>query len=122
MRSYETFLLALTTFALVVAAIPTADRVEALKTRADQGTKPCGPHVPSWPLTPFNWNAAKTDENLRIWRKGGLDTEGTRWVPLTSTATQQFSNQLGVELLNTAAWNCSIETPCDADIIDCQSK
>ncbi|KAI9876348.1 MAG: hypothetical protein M1830_006697 [Pleopsidium flavum] len=120
MKFLETSLLTLTTLALIVAAVPAADRVDTLAIRAAQGTKPCGPQVPSWPLTTFNWNAAKTDENLRIWRKGGLDTEGTRWMPLTSTATQQFSNQLGVELLNTAAWNCSIETPCDADIIDCQ--
>ena len=75
----------------------------------------CGAGNSAWALTAANWIDAKVDENLRIFRDGGKDTENiTR--PGVKPG-QDLSNQLGIQLLRDDKWSCSLEDPCSSNII-----
>ncbi|KAI9682371.1 MAG: hypothetical protein M1817_000425 [Caeruleum heppii] len=75
----------------------------------------CGPALPGWAFTPENWKAAKVDENIQTFINGGVDTEGMRWPKMVGS----FAHQLGIAMLNTENYNCSLENPCKT-VLNCE--
>lgn len=122
MRVADHAILALAAMAGPAAAVPARVYRSAPLYPRDNMSWPCGPDVVGWPLNDLDWRSAKVDQNLKVFRTGGNDTEGLMWPPFSKTMGCQFASAMGIEMLNTQAWNCSIETPCDVDILDCTRK
>ena len=64
----------------------------------------------SYKLSPANWEATKTSENIQIFRQGGQDSEGVSWPGQPPDET--FSQSLGSQLTKIGDYHCSLENPC----------
>lgn len=70
-----------------------------------------------WDLTQDNWNSRRTDGQLEIGLRGGLDSVGTYWPTLSAnyTLSEKFTKQF---------WNvdlkCTLADPCQ-HVPDCNS-
>lgn len=82
----------------------------------DQGfVQNCGNS--NWDLTQNNWNSQRTDGQLEIGLRGGLDYSGVYWTTLRANYT--LSEKFGRQFWNVAL-KCTLANPCQ-HVLDCNS-
>ena len=97
-----------------------------LRCRFDYANSTSGAHLESvglnnqcpggyWNLSSQNWMVFSVDKSFQQFIDGGADRDGYWWLP--ADPNKLLSEELGLSLLNQAAFLCGLEAPCTAPIV-----